>query len=56
MVNLSTPTLSEHTIEVENLAQGEDFKYEITRAQFEEVCQPIFDKCLIPFGEALNDA
>jgi len=47
-----------HTSEIycETLAEGEDFSTSITRARFEELCLPLFRKCMPPVEQVLKDA
>merc|ERR1712107_276175 len=47
-----------HTSEVycETLAEGEDFSATISRAKFEELCLPLFRKCMPPVEQVLKDA
>lgn len=40
----------------ETLAEGEDFSTTISRAKFEELCLPLFRKCMPPVENALKDA
>merc|ERR1712038_1395875 len=40
----------------EALAEGEDFSTPISRAKFEELCQPLFRKCMPPVEQVLSDA
>jgi len=49
---------SAHQSEVfcDTLAEGEDFTCSITRAKFEELCLPLFRKCMPPVEQALKDA
>ena len=43
-------------LDIDALAEGEDFTTTITRANFEHICQEMFDKCIPPMEEALKDA
>lgn len=43
-------------IEVEALAEGEDFSLQLTRAKFEELCIDLFRKCIPPVEMVLKDA
>merc|ERR1712174_169395 len=47
-----------HTSEVfcEALAEGEDYTQTISRAKFEELCLPLFRKCMPPVEQVLKDA
>lgn len=47
-----------HTSEIycETLAEGEDFTTTISRAKFEELCLPLFRKCMPPVEQVLKDA
>jgi len=49
---------SAHTSEIfcDTLAEGEDFSATISRAKFEELCGPLFRKCMPPVEQALKDA
>jgi len=40
----------------EALAEGEDFSTSISRAKFEELCGPLFRKCMPPVEQVLKDA
>ena len=44
------------TIEIDSLYDGEDFDANITRAKFNELVQPLLDRCLAPVTSALEDA
>jgi len=44
------------SIEVDSLAQGEDFTYTLTRAKFETLCMSMFRKTLKPVEKVLQDA
>lgn len=43
-------------ITIENILDGEDFEETITRARFEELCNDLFKKTLVPVQTALDDA
>ena len=43
-------------IDVESLSGDNDFSLNMNRAQFEELCAPIFNRCLPPLTQALTDA
>lgn len=47
----------QHTVkvEIENLADGQDFSEELTRAKFEELCMDLFKKTLPPIANVLKD-
>jgi len=47
-----------HTSEIycEALAEGEDFSCSLSRAKFEELCLPLFRKCMPPVEQVLKDA
>jgi len=52
-------TLSSSTsasLELEAFYGGEDFFSSITRARFEEICKPIFNRCIEPLNKVLKDA
>ena len=46
----------ETSIEVDGLAEGEDFSFSITRPIFEELCKNDFNKCIPIVEKALKDA
>ncbi|GBG70021.1 hypothetical protein CBR_g4848 [Chara braunii] len=45
-----------NVIVVDALCRGEDFKLELTREKLEELCEPIFHKCLGLVSRSLEDA
>lgn len=51
---LSTATVT--NIEVDSLYEGIDFRAQLTRAKFEQLCIDDFKKCLEPIDKVLNDA
>jgi len=44
------------TVEVDSLAESEDFNITITRAKFEELCLPFFKDCIPPVEKVLKDS
>jgi L1 cell adhesion molecule like protein len=44
------------TIEVDSLAEAEDFTLTLTRAKFEELCLSCFKECLPPVEKVLKDS
>jgi len=44
------------TIDIDSLFDGIDFKTEITRARFEDLCGDLFQKCLSPVERVLTDS
>lgn len=44
------------SIEVDSLAEGEDFNITLTRAKFEELCMAYFKECIPPVQKVLTDA
>ena len=44
------------SLDIDALAEGEDFNITITRPQFEELCDDSFNKCKNPLEEAIKDA
>jgi len=44
------------TVEVDGLSEGEDFVCTISRPKFEELCLPMFKKCMEPVEQVLKDA
>jgi len=51
--NLSTSTTS--SIEIESVFEGNDYNSSITRAKFEQICNPIFEKCIALIKQVMND-
>jgi heat shock protein 1/8 len=51
--NLSTSTTS--SIEIESVFEGNDFNSSITRAKFEQICSPIFEKCITLIKQVMDD-
>ena len=49
-------TLLETTIDIDSLAEGEDFCIKINRSTFENKCKYLFEKCREPMIQALNDS
>jgi len=43
-------------IEIEALAEGQDFSFTFSRAKFEELCATLFQKCLTTVKNVLKDA
>lgn len=43
-------------IDVESLSGDNDLSLSLTRHQFEELCAPIFARCMPPLSQALTDA
>ena len=44
------------TIEVDSLAESEDYSTTITRAKFEELCMSFFKECIPPVEKVMKDA
>jgi len=44
------------TIEVDALYEGNDFSVTITRAKFEQLCEDLFRKALVPVEQVMKDA
>jgi len=44
------------TVEVDSLAESEDFSITITRAKFEELCLPMFKDCIPPVEKVIKDS
>ena len=44
------------TIEVDSLAENEDYSTTITRDKFEELCMNYFKECIPPIEQVLKDA
>lgn len=51
--NLSTSTTS--SIEIESVFEGNDFNSSITRAKFEQICNPIFERCINLIKQVMDD-
>ncbi len=49
-------SITQTTIDIDALVDGNDFSILITRAKFEELCLDLFKKCLPPLDQALKDA
>jgi heat shock protein 1/8 len=47
---------SQAAIEVDSLADGQDFNVTLTRAKFESLCDSLFRKCMGPVEQVLRDA
>ena len=43
-------------IEIDSLYEGIDFFTSISRAKFESLCLPLFNKCIEPISKVLRDA
>ena len=52
--NLSSA--QETMIDIDALAEGEDFNIKINRPKFEDLCRDLFEKCIPPITDALKDA
>lgn len=44
------------SIEIDSLYEGIDFFTSITRAKFESICLPLFNKCIDPVSKVLQDS
>lgn len=49
-------TARETTVAVDNIMSNNDLEIEITLAKFNEICEPIFQRCIPPLAQALKDA
>uniref|UniRef100_A0A646QJH2 Hypoxia up-regulated protein 1 n=1 Tax=Hemiscolopendra marginata TaxID=943146 RepID=A0A646QJH2_9MYRI len=47
---------TEHIAQVENLIDEQDFKSQVHRADFEEMCSDLFDRVSFPINQALKQA
>lgn len=47
---------SQATVEVDSLADGQDFNATLTRAKFESLCESLFRKCMGPVEQVLRDS
>ena len=52
----SLSTSTQATIEVDSLADGVDFSINITRAKFEQLCDHLFKKCIVPVEQVMKDS
>ena len=50
----AVPSPSQASIEIDSLYEGVDFYSSITRARFEELCMPLFRKCMEPVEKVLK--
>ena len=46
----------ETTLDVEELYHGKDFYMKLTRANFEDICQKVLDKCVTSIEIAMKDS
>ena len=44
------------TLEIDSLADGQDFYCQITRAKFEQLCDDLFRKCMEPIDRVITDS
>jgi L1 cell adhesion molecule like protein len=49
-------SLKEVSIDIDGLAEGEDFFVEVTRSTYEDLCKDLWEKCYIPLQKALDIA
>lgn len=49
-------TMARTSVEIDSLYDGNDFKANISRAKFEELCADLFNRCLEPVSKALEDS
>lgn len=49
-------TATQAAIEVDSLMEGQDFMYTMTRAKFEQLCEPVFRRTVAPLDGLLRDA
>jgi L1 cell adhesion molecule like protein len=59
VVERAKRTLSSSTqaaVEVDSLAEGHDFNLTLTRAKFEQLCEPLFKRTTAPLDQLLCDA
>ena len=49
-------TANQATLEIDSLAEGQDFQVTLTRAKFESLCDDLFRKCIGPVESVLKDA
>ena len=48
--------LKETTIFIDGIVEGKDLDYSINRADLNEICKDLFEKCIPPIEQALKDA
>ena len=48
--------MTEAVVSCDALCDSEDFSIKITRAKFEILCDDLFQRCIAPMEQALNDA
>jgi heat shock protein 1/8 len=44
------------TVEIDSLMEGQDFQTMISRAKFEQLCEPVFRRTVAPLDQLLKDA
>nr|WJH19500.1 Heat shock 70 kDa protein [Euglena gracilis] len=44
------------TVEIDSLANGQDFYTSLTRARFEQLCGPLIQRCIEPVAKVLKDS
>lgn len=49
-------TATQATIEIDSLSEGQDFMMTMTRAKFEQMCEPVFRRTVAPLDQLLRDA
>jgi L1 cell adhesion molecule like protein len=52
--NLSSATQS--VVEIDSLMEGQDFQTTMSRAKFEQLCEPVFRRTVAPLDQLLKDA
>ena len=54
--SLSAEGVFDWSVSVECLDGNKDYEYELSRTEFEEICESIFEKILVPINDALLTA
>ena len=55
-VKKTLSTSNQAVLEVDSLAEGNDFQMTLTRAKFESLCEDLFKKCMGPVEQVLRDS
>ena len=44
------------SVEIDSLMEGQDLNVTVTRAKFEQLCEPLFQQCMGPLDQVLRDS
>lgn len=44
------------SVEIDSLMEGQDLNLTVTRAKFEQLCEPLFQQCMGPLDQVLRDS